>query len=180
MSRSPIHAEVSINLRRCSTIPLLCHPDRSAVEGSAVSFCGRTDGTETFVREPGRTADPSASLGGCDFFDFFRSFSGRKVLKSMRRLSILGVLRLRAVSPLLSDRSARRFAQDDDSVGELTVRRPLCGSRGALQIPPLRSPRISCRGWWRWRTSCGFLKESRTRGLIQRSVAGNPGTLRSG
>ena len=26
-------------------------------------FCGRTNGTETFVREPGRTADPSAALG---------------------------------------------------------------------------------------------------------------------
>ena len=25
-------------------------------------------------------------------------------------------------------------------MGELTVRRPLCGSRGALQIPRLRSP----------------------------------------
>ena len=29
------------------------------------------------------------------------------------------------------DESARRFAQDDDSVGELTERRALCGSRGA-------------------------------------------------
>jgi ABC-type nitrate/sulfonate/bicarbonate transport system ATPase subunit len=26
-------------------------------------FCGRTNETETFVREPGRTADPSAALG---------------------------------------------------------------------------------------------------------------------
>jgi hypothetical protein len=31
---------------------------------------------------------------------------------------ILGVLRLRARNPLLRDRSARRFAQDDGSVGE--------------------------------------------------------------
>ena len=31
-------------------------------------------------------------------------------------ISIAGVLLLRAVSPVLSDRSARRFAQDDDSV----------------------------------------------------------------
>ena len=30
--------------------------------------------------------------------------------------SILGVLRLRAINPLLSDRSARRFAQDDGFV----------------------------------------------------------------
>ena len=28
--------------------------------------------------------------------------------------------------------------QDDNSVGELTERRPLCGNRGALQVPPLR------------------------------------------
>jgi hypothetical protein len=50
---------------------------------------------ETFVREPGRTAGPSAAL------------------------------------------------QDDDSVGELTERRPLCGSRGTLQVP--RLPQISCQ-----------------------------------
>jgi hypothetical protein len=30
-------------------------------------------------------------------------------------------------------------SQDDDFVGELTERRPLCGSRGTLQIPRLRS-----------------------------------------
>jgi hypothetical protein len=30
-------------------------------------------------------------------------------------------------------------SQDDESVGELTERRPLCGSRGAQQIPRLRS-----------------------------------------
>jgi hypothetical protein len=28
-------------------------------------------------------------------------------------------------------------SQDDDSVGELTERRPLCGSRGAQQVPRL-------------------------------------------
>jgi hypothetical protein len=25
------------------------------------------------------------------------------------------------------------------------------------QVPPLRYPRISCRAWWRWQASCGFL-----------------------
>ena len=39
--------------------------------------------------------------------------------KEHRRTSILGVLRLRAKNPLLSDRSARRFAQDDGVVGVL-------------------------------------------------------------
>ena len=53
------------------------------------------------------------------------------------RLSILGVLRLRAVGPLLSDRPARRFAQDDNSVGELT-NGDLWWEPGALQVPPLR------------------------------------------
>jgi hypothetical protein len=87
-------------------------------------------------------------------------------------ISIAGVLRLRAVSPVLSDPSARRFAQDDDSVvgiknigssakntkrskkctssptagrgrqdddsvGELTERRSLRGSRGTQQVPRL-------------------------------------------
>jgi hypothetical protein len=36
-------------------------------------------------------------------------------------------------------------SQDDDSVGELTERRPLCGSRGAVQVPRLRS------GMTKWR-----------------------------
>jgi hypothetical protein len=25
------------------------------------------------------------------------------------------------------------------------------------QVPPLRSPQISCGTWWRWHTSCAFL-----------------------
>src|SRR5216683_1936900 len=37
----------------------------------------------------------------------------------MGKTSILGVLRLRAVNPLLGDTSARRFAQDDGLVGVL-------------------------------------------------------------
>ena len=40
----------------------------------------------------------------------------RKAPSSIGKVSIAGVLRLRAVSHVLSDRSARRFAQDDDSV----------------------------------------------------------------
>ena len=31
-----------------------------------------------------------------------------------------------------------RFGRDDNFVGELTERKPLCGSRGTLQVPPLR------------------------------------------
>src|ERR1700722_10125464 len=53
----------------------------------------------------------------------------------MGKLSAAEVLRLRATSAVSRDQSARRFAQDDECVGELTERRPLCGSRGALQIP---------------------------------------------
>ena len=53
-----------------------------------------------------------APVGGCDFFNFLWPESCEEHLP----ISIAGVLRLRAVSPVLSDRSARRFAQDDDSV----------------------------------------------------------------
>jgi hypothetical protein len=53
-----------------------------------------------------------ATVGGCDFFNFLWPESCEEHLL----ISIAGVLRLRAVSPVLSDRSARRFAQDDDSV----------------------------------------------------------------
>src|SRR3984885_15361656 len=53
-----------------------------------------------------------ASVGGCDFFNFLWPESCEEHLP----VSIAGVLRLRAVSPVLSDRSSWRFAQDDDSV----------------------------------------------------------------
>ena len=39
--------------------------------------------------------------------------------------------------------TASRGRQDDDSVGELTEQRLLCGSRGAQQVP--RLPQISCQ-----------------------------------
>src|ERR1700744_6027493 len=104
-----------------------------------------------------------APVGGCDFFNFLWPESCEEHLP----ISIAGVLRLRAVSPVLRDRSARRFAQDDgsvvgnekhrvvckkhkkiekvtssrddNSVGELTEWRSLCGSRGAQRVPRLRS-----------------------------------------
>jgi hypothetical protein len=66
-------------------------------------------------------------------------FGGWKAPNSMSTISTADVLRLRAPSSVSRDQSVRRFAQDDDSVGELTERRPLCGSRGALQVPRLRS-----------------------------------------
>jgi hypothetical protein len=34
--------------------------------------------------------------------------------------------------------TALRSGRDDNFVGELTERKPLCGSRGAQQVPPLR------------------------------------------
>jgi hypothetical protein len=78
-------------------------------------------------------------------------FGGRKAPNSMGEKSTAEVLRLRATSAVPRDQSVRRSAptasrgrQDDDSVGELTERRPLCGSRGALQIPRLRSGREHC------------------------------------
>jgi hypothetical protein len=64
---------------------------------------------------------------------------GSKAPSSMGKLSTAEVLRLRATSAVSRDQSVRRSAQDDESVGELTERKPLCGSRGALQVPRLRS-----------------------------------------
>ena len=42
--------------------------------------------------------------------------------------------------------TASRGRQDDDFAGELTKRRPSCGSRGALQIPRLALPRHAGAG----------------------------------
>jgi hypothetical protein len=43
-----------------------------------------------------------------------------KLRAAMGRLGIAEVLRLRAISAMSSDKPVRRFAQDDDSLGELT------------------------------------------------------------
>jgi len=74
-----------------------------------------------------RTADPStacrdrwAPLGGCDFL-ISLVVCGRKAPESICQQASPGflrlrsgqALRLRAINPLISDRSARRFAQDD-------------------------------------------------------------------
>jgi hypothetical protein len=59
-----------------------------------------------------------AGVGGCDFFDFFQVL-GPESSGEHRPTTILGVLRLRARNPLLSDRSERHFAQDDGPVGVL-------------------------------------------------------------
>jgi hypothetical protein len=64
-------------------------------------------------------------------------FGGRKASSSMGKISTAEVLRLRAPKAVSRDKSARRIAQDDDSVGKLTERGPLCGSRGAQQVPRL-------------------------------------------
>jgi hypothetical protein len=56
------------------------------------------------------------TVGACDFFDLACSLwleSWEEHLPT----SIAGVLRLRAISRPLCDRSARRFAQDDGFVG---------------------------------------------------------------
>ena len=71
---------------------------------------------KTFPRKVRGTADPSAALGGCDFFDFACSL-WLESWEEQLLTSIAGVLRLRAISRPLCDRSARRFAQDDGFVG---------------------------------------------------------------
>src|SRR5580698_7452814 len=69
--------------------------------------------------------------------DLLSDFGGRKAPSSMGKISTAEVLRLRATSAVSRDQSVRRCAQDDDSVGELTERKPLCRSQGAPQVPRL-------------------------------------------
>ena len=47
-------------------------------------------------------------------------FGGRKAPSSMGKISIAGVLRLRATITVSRDKFVRRFAQDDDFVGVST------------------------------------------------------------
>jgi hypothetical protein len=51
-------------------------------------------------------------------------FGGRKAPSSMGKISIAGVLRLRATSTVSRNQSVRRSAQDDDSVGVSTKKHP--------------------------------------------------------
>jgi hypothetical protein len=55
----------------------------------------------------------------------------------------------------------RSAAQDDDSVGELTERGPLCGSRGALQVP--RLPQIPVKNRSFGELHAALFAESRIR-----------------
>jgi hypothetical protein len=60
------------------------------------------------------------------------------------RYAPVGMTKGRVEFPARFDADGENFsslgcAQDDDSVGEPTERRPLCRSRGALQVPRLRS-----------------------------------------
>src|ERR1700741_2841849 len=57
-----------------------------------------------------------------------------------------------------------RSGQDDDSVGEPTERRPLCGSRGAPQVPPLRYPGFPVEVGGVGEVHTAFFTESRIRG----------------
>ena len=50
----------------------------------------------------------------------FSGFVGRKAARSIGKKSTAGVLRLRVASAVARDKSVRRSAQDDDSVGVLT------------------------------------------------------------
>src|SRR5580704_4287916 len=70
------------------------------------------------ISGPGKSCEVGnpCTLGACDFFDLACSLwleSSEEDLPT----SIAGVLRLRAISRPLCDRSAWRFAQDDGFVG---------------------------------------------------------------
>jgi hypothetical protein len=103
-------------------------------------------------------------------------FGGGKAPNSMGRVSIAGVLRLRAPSAVSRDPSVRRCAQDDDSVGELTERRPLGWRRGAPQIPRLPSDFLSGLV-----ASVNFmrlsLKKAAYVAVYESREVGNPGSL---
>src|SRR3984957_1247150 len=74
------------------------------------------DRLSRFDRGPSETAGPrSTSLGACDFLTPPCSLWPESS-EDQLPIIIAGVLRLRATSPLLSNRPARRFAQDDGFV----------------------------------------------------------------
>ena len=78
--------------------------------------CGPTQGDEKRLG-PATTLHGTIALsfvipGGCDFFNFPDSLWPESSEEHLPA-SIAGVLRLRAINPLLCDRSAGRFAQDD-------------------------------------------------------------------
>ena len=81
----------------------------------------------------------SAAKAGCGKQVLYRTWTSvvEKAPSSTGKICTTEVLRLRATSAISRHQSVRRSAQDDDSVGELTERRPLCGNRGALQVPRL-------------------------------------------
>ena len=70
--------------------------------------------------------------------------------EEQRQTSIVGVLRLRAMNPLLSDRSAWRFAQDDGFVGGL--KNSLVGCVKTTKIKKVTTSRddkfeVGCPPW---------------------------------
>ena len=61
---------------------------------------------------------------------YCRASPVEKLQTAWGKISIAEVLRLRPTSSVSGDQSVRRFAQDDDSVGELTERSTLCDRSG--------------------------------------------------
>jgi hypothetical protein len=70
--------------------------------------------------------------------------------------------------------------QDDGSVGEVTERRSLRGSRGAQQVPPLRYPGFPVEVGGVGKIHAASCTGSRIRGCWWFRDVGNPGPLRSG
>ena len=128
------------------------HPERSAshtyrlredlqrgVEGPRRRF--RTHAARSFSTTEARQQDllpthllPQGNIAACPVRARWLKSS-----EQLGRVSAAGVLRLRAVSPLLSDRCARRFAQDDESGGRTNGTETFVRGPGALQVPRLRS-----------------------------------------
>jgi hypothetical protein len=110
----------------------------------------------------------------------------------MVKVSAAEVLRLRAPSAVSRDKSVKRSAQDDDFVGIWTkniLNELALGRRamGTLSKDISKRGRRNCRSLhfappdflWELVALSHFMRlsltERRIRGLVQRSVAGNPG-----
>ncbi len=78
----------------------------------------------------------------------------------MGKIGIAGVLRLRARSALSRDPSVRRFAQDDDSVGELTEAAPT----SSVRKPASTKEGDLCTGAGAHRRSLGFARDDKGEG----------------
>jgi hypothetical protein len=99
-------------------------------------------------------------------------FGGRKAPSSMGQISTVEVLRLRAISPLLNDRSAMRFVQDDGPVGVLKNLLLGCANK---KVTTSRDDKVEGGGPpWQWRTGIDRVSTQATNPVSFARVPFNP------